>query len=81
VGVRSSRYKLGSSRLVGRVERDVGRQVFFYQAFGAMPCGKEDGGRDEGARADGDALAFEKDEVRMYGLSEVGSARGKVEAL
>ena len=39
-------YKTGSSRLVGRVERDVDWQVPFYVEFRAMPCGKEDFGRD-----------------------------------
>ena len=59
VGVGGCRYNLGSPRLVGWIERDVGRQVLFYQEVCAMPRGKKDSGRNEGARAHGDALPFE----------------------
>src|SRR5215211_8667592 len=58
VGVGARLNNLGFSRLVSWVERDVGRQVLFYQEVCAMPCGKEDFGRNEGARAHGDALPF-----------------------
>jgi hypothetical protein len=59
VGVSGSLYEPGRTRLVGRVQRDVGGQVLFYDGVGAMPRGKEDPRRDQGARADRDALAFE----------------------
>ena len=59
VGVGSSLCKLRNSRLVGWVESDVARQVLFHQEVCAMPRGKEDFARNEGARAQGDGLPFE----------------------
>src|SRR5215217_8059424 len=64
VEVGGCRYNLGSSRLVGWVERHVGRQVLSYEEVCAVACGKEDFGRDEGARADGYTLPFELPERR-----------------
>jgi hypothetical protein len=49
----------GNSRLVSRVERDVGWPVLFYLELRAMACGKEDPGRDEGARAHGEKFPLE----------------------